>query len=151
MIDALVGTTGPWFLAAITLEFLAVAAEQMGAAWKPPGEEKRGEGFGGFALLVVTTLTPAMLLVHGFFLTVDGAQATRVAALGLVIGAVLVGAIGGRSLGAGWQGGARTARGLTLPLGLAAFALAIYVTHPSLGALVDLASGRAIQLPVRPI
>ncbi|MEQ1617517.1 MAG: hypothetical protein ABL883_04130 [Terricaulis sp.] len=155
-VTALIQAVGTWFLVAVALEFTACYSEQMAAAWKPlEGEEKRGEGFGAFALMVVTTLTPAMLFVHAFFTTASNFDAllwsqVRIWALALIVAAILVGAIAGRLLGSAWQGGARIARVLALPLGLAAFVFTIYATRPALEALVDALSGEVIALPVRP-
>ncbi len=155
-IAALIQALGIWFMVAVALEFAACYSEQMAAAYKPPeGEEKRGEGFGAFALMVVTTLTPAMLFVHAFFTTAGSGDAMqwsqiRIWALALIVAAILVGAIAGRLVGTAWQGAARVMRVLALPLGLAAFAFAIYATRPALEALIAVLSGEVIVLPVRP-
>lgn len=155
-IAELIQAAGIWFLVAVALEFAACYSEQMAAAYKPPeGEEKRGEGFGAFALMVVTTLTPAMLFVHAFFTTAGPGDVVqwsqiRVWALALIVAAILGGAIAGRLLGTAWQGGARVMRLVALPLGLFAFGFTIYATRPALEALVDVLSGGVIALPVRP-
>ncbi len=154
-VAALVQAVGVWFLVAVALEFAACYSEQMAAAYKPPeAEEKRGEGFGAFALMVVTTLTPAMLFVHAFFTTAGSVDAmqwsqVRIWALTSIVAAILVGAIAGRLVGSAWQGGARIARTLALPLGLAAFIFTIYATRPAMEALIEVFSGKMIFLPIR--
>ncbi len=149
MIVTFIQIVGLWFLAAIALELFAVYAEQAGAARK--AEERGQSGFGAFALMILTTLTPALLFLHAFFLTHGAPSMIRVAAIGLVTASVIFGAIVGRLVGMGWEDGARVMRTLALPLGLAAFVLAIYVTRPSLIALADLFNGEIITLPVTPI
>ncbi|MFT3726762.1 MAG: hypothetical protein QM759_02930 [Terricaulis sp.] len=148
---AMMATVGFWFLLAVGLEFASVYAEQAGAVHKPEGEAAKREGFGGFALALTTTLTPAFLFLHGFFLTAASALPVRIAALGAVVAAVLLGAIIGRLVGMGWKSGAGVMRALALPLGLIAFVIAIYACRPSLEALIDLFQGRAILLPVLPV
>jgi hypothetical protein len=153
IIVALIQTVGLWFLIAVALEFVASYSEQMGAAYKPPEEEKRGEGFGEFALMLVTTLTPGLLFVHAFLATAgEGLMqwgAVRLWAIGLIVAAMLVGAIAGRLVGGAWPGAARVMRTLALPLGLVAFVFALYATWPSLLTLIALLSGDGIVLPVR--
>lgn len=151
LIAATTETVGLWFLVAVALQFAAVYAEQAGVAHKPDGQVEKREGFGGFALALTTTLTPAFLFLHGFFLTADSALAVRVTVLSAVIAAVLLGAIIGRLVGMGWKGGAGVMRTLALPLGLAAMVVAIYACRPSLEALIDLFQGHVSQLPVRPV
>lgn len=151
VIVAMIATVGFWFLLAVALEFASVYAEQAGAAHKDDGEEGKREGFGAFALALTTTLTPAFLFLHGFFLTAGSALPVRVAALSAVVASVLFGAIIGRLVGLGWKGGAGVMRALALPLGLVAFVVAIYACRPSLEALLDLFQGHAIVLPVLPV
>jgi len=149
---AMMATVGFWYLLAVALEFASIYAEQAGAAYKPAeGEEPKRESLGAFALAVTTTVTPAFLFLHGFFLTAASEPSVRIAALAAVVAAVLFGAIVGRLVGMSWKGGASVMRSFALPLGLIAFVVTIYACQPSLIALIDLLQGHVIQLPVKPV
>jgi len=129
---------GPLFVTAVAALALGVFVEQAGAALRFTPDEKPPEGLGAFALMVVTALSPGLLLVHAFIVTMSAPDGARAAAMGLVIAAVIVGAIAGRLAGGAWQSGARFMRAAALPVNVVALLLAVYTSRPSLAALYDL-------------
>lgn len=137
MIEIVGEIAGPLFLAAVGLEFLAVFAEQGGSA-RRAGEERPRAGFGAMMLMILALLTPGLLFVHAFITTVGIEEEVRYWAIGGVIAAVVLGAILGMAAGLfGGEGVSRLSRALALPLGLAAFGLAIFVARPSINLLID--------------
>jgi hypothetical protein len=68
MLSSLIQVMGPWFLAAIALEAVAVFAEQWGAV-RSPDEEVRKHGALALLALVLSLLTPGLLLAHGYITT----------------------------------------------------------------------------------
>jgi hypothetical protein len=138
MLDILAQATGILFLFAVAAEFIAVFFEQAGAARKRDEEAKSG-GLPALALMVVTTLTPALLLLHGYLSTMAPHwRAALPAAVAAPILAVIVGAILGRIVGTASQAAARILHGVALPAAVAAFVLTIYAAWPSVGALIEL-------------
>jgi hypothetical protein len=135
MFADLIKIVGVWFLIACVAEALAVFVEQAGAARSPDDETKRGSGV---ALLsfVASLLTPGLLLAHGFLATHGAEQSLRVLAMGAPIAAVLLGALVGAIAGALLRAAAPAMRTLALPLDLAALAVAIYATLPSIRILL---------------
>lgn len=129
---------GTFFLIATGAQALGVYVEQAGAAVRFARDQKPPESLGSFALMVVTTMSPALLLLHAYFMTVPAPGQPRVLAISLVIASVIVGAIVGRLVGMAWQSGARFMRGAALPINIAALVLAIYATRPTLTGLYDL-------------
>lgn len=141
------GSVGAWFGVALALEFAAVGAEQMGAARKSEEGNERRAGFGAFALMLTTTLAPALLIAHALLATLDAPAAVRVAAVAAVICAVLVGAVAGRLAGAGSHAAGRAGGWLALPLGLAALLAAAYAAQPSYDVLAAILAGEAVMRP----
>lgn len=135
MLGTLIQTVGIWFLVAVALEALAVFVEQWGAARSPDDEAPKHNALALLAL-VLTLITPGLLLAHGFLRTEGGDQTIRVLAIGAPIAAILVGALLGAIVGSAARGLAPTMRKLALPLDLIAFAVTIYATLASIQALI---------------
>ena len=136
MLETLIQTVGLWFFVAVAMEALAVFVEQAGASRSPDDD---GPKHGGLALLalVLTIVTPGLLLAHGFLATEGADQTLRVLAMSAPVAAVLVGALFGAIFGAAAKGAAPIMRKLALPLDLAAFAVTIYATLASIQMLLN--------------
>ncbi len=146
----LIVTAGLWYFAACLLQFVAVFVEQAGAA-RSPEEEGERRTAAGLMLTLASLLTPGLLLLHGFFLTVGADAAVRVGILAAPIAALLLGALLGAMLGAAARGVAPAMRKAVLPLGLMALAITLYATSPSLVALANSLRDGMLELPVRPV
>lgn len=139
--------TGLWFLIACAVEALAVIVEQWGAA-RSPDEDAPKHGAAALLTLTLSLLTPGLLLAHGFLATQAADQTLRIIATGAPVAAVLGGALVGAVIGAVARRAAPSMRKLALPLDLAAFAVAVYATLPSIRVLLGAASnGGAILTP----
>lgn len=144
MLEALIQMVGPMFLAAVALEMVSVLAEQWGAARSPDEEAPKNNALALLAL-VLTILTPGLLLAHGYISTHGRDQTLLVVAVGLPIAAVLIGALLGAIVGAAVRGAAPLMRKLALPLDVAAFAVTIYATVGTMQVLIQAAqNGGAI-------
>ncbi|MCX7358904.1 MAG: hypothetical protein NT015_12290 [Alphaproteobacteria bacterium] len=146
MLEALIQIVGPMFLLAIALEMISVMVEQWGAARSPDEEAPKHNALALLAL-VLTILTPGLLLAHGYVLTHGRDQTLLVIALGLPIAAVLIGALLGAILGAALNGAAPVMRKLALPLDIAAFGVTIYATLATIQALVQAAQNGGVVAP----
>lgn len=147
MFESLIGIVGIWFFAAVAAEALAVFVEQAGAA-RSPEEEGPKNGATALLALVLTLLTPGLLLAHGFLATHEQDQTLRVIAMGAPIAAVLLGSLLGAIFGALARPAAPAMRALALPLDLAAFAVTVYATLPSIRLLLEAAqTGGVIATP----
>jgi hypothetical protein len=150
MPEQLIETAGIWFFAACIAAFAAVFVEQAGAA-RSPEEDGETKSAAKLMLMLASVLTPGLLLVHGFFLTAATDTMLRVWLMGVPIAAVLLGSLLGAIMGAAARGAAPFMRKLALPLGLAALALTLFATTPSIVALVNGLQDGVLELPVRPI
>jgi hypothetical protein len=140
-----------WFFAAAAAEFLAAVAEQAGAARSPEEERPRG-GFGAFAAAVATLLTPGLLLLHGFLLTLGGDQGVRVWLMAAPMAAMIGGALVGAILGALARPLAPAMRTAGMWLAVVALALAVYATTPSIALIADAAQhGWVISHAAEPV
>jgi hypothetical protein len=150
MPEQLIATAGLWFFAACAAAFASVFVEQAGAARSP---EEDGERKGAAALMqmLASLLTPGLLLLHGFFLTAAVDTLLRVGVMAAPVAAVMFGSILGAILGAIARDAAPVMRKLALPLGLAALALTLFATSPSIVALVNGLQDGILELPVRPL
>jgi arginine exporter protein ArgO len=138
MLEALIQIVGPIFLVAIALEAVSVLAEQWGAARSPDEDAPKHNALALLALLL-TILTPGLLLAHGYVATHAQDQSLLVIAVGLPVAAVLVGALLGAILGAAVKGAAPLMRKLALPLDIIAFAVTIYATLATIQVLIQAA------------
>jgi hypothetical protein len=143
MLSSLIQVMGPWFLAAIALEAVAVFAEQWGAV-RSPDEEVRKHGALALLALVLSLLTPGLLLAHGYITTRTQEQTLLVLAVGLPLAAVLVGALLGAIMGAAAKDAAPLMRKLALPLDILAFAVTIYATLATIQVLIQAAQNGGI-------
>ncbi len=146
MLEALIQIVGPMFLAAVALETVSVLAEQWGAARSPDEEASKHSALALLALLL-TILTPGLLLTHGYVATHAQDQTLGVIAIGLPIAAVLVGALMGAILGAVAKGAAPLMRKLALPLDIAAFAVTLYATLSTIQLLIQAAQNGGVVTP----
>lgn len=146
MLEALIQIVGPMFLVAVALEAVSVLAEQWGAARSPDEEAPKHNALALLALLL-TILTPGLLLAHGYVATHAQDQTLLVIAVGLPVGAVLVGALLGAILGAAVSGAAPLMRKLALPLDIAAFAVTIYATLATIHTLIQAAQSGGLVTP----
>jgi hypothetical protein len=146
----LIATAGIWFFAACAAAFASVFVEQAGAA-RSPEEDGEAKSAAKLMLTLASLLTPGLLLVHAFFLTAADDTLLRVWLMGAPIAAVLVGSLFGAILGSVARGVAPAMRKLALPLGLAALALTLFATSPSIVALVNGLQDGVLELPVRPV
>ena len=146
MLEALIQIVGPMFLVAVALEMVSVVVEQWGAARSPDEEAPKHNALALLALLL-TILTPGLLLAHGYVATHAQDQTLLVIAVGLPVAAVLVGALLGAILGAAVEGAAPLMRRLALPLDLAAFAVTIYATLATIQVLIQAAQNGGVIEP----
>lgn len=143
MLGALIQAVGLWFLVAVTLEALAVFTEQWGAA-RSPDEEAPKHGALALLALLLTIVTPGLLLAHGFISTRGMEQSLFVIAVGAPIVAVLAGSLFGAIMGAIAKGAAPLMRQLALPLDILAFGVAIYATLASIRVLIEAAQNGGV-------
>jgi hypothetical protein len=143
-----IAIAGVWFFIACAAAFAAVFVEQAGAA-RSPEEDGAHKPAASLMLMLASLLTPGLLLLHGFFLTASVDAMLRIWVMAAPIAAVLVGSILGAVFGALARGAAPTMRRLALPLGLAALALTLYATSPSIVALANGLEDGILELPVR--
>jgi hypothetical protein len=136
MLGTLIQIVGPWFLLAVALEALAVLVEQWGSA-RSPDEEPRKHNALALLALVLTILTPGLLIAHGVIATRGADQSLMVLAIGAPIAAVLLGALAGAIVGAAARGAAPLMRKLALPLDLLAFAVTIFAVLTSIQAMIQ--------------
>ncbi len=136
MLDLLIQTVGPMFFVAVALETVSVLAEQWGAARSPDEDTPKHNALALLAL-VLTILTPGLLLAHGYVSSHAQDQTLVVIAVGSPIAAVLVGALLGAILGAAVKGAAPLMRKLALPLDIAAFAVTIYAALATIQTLIQ--------------
>lgn len=146
MLEALIQIVGPMFLAAVALETVAVLAEQWGAA-RSPDEEAPKHNVLALLALVLTILTPGLLLAHAYVSTHGQDQTLLVIAVGLPLAAVIVGALLGAILGAAVKGAAPLMRKLALPLDIAAFAVTVYATLTTVQVLIQAAQNGGVVAP----
>jgi hypothetical protein len=147
MLGTLIETVGLWFFVAVAAEALAVFVEQAGAA-RSPDDDAPKHGASALLALILSLLTPGLLLAHGFLATHGQDQTLRILAMAAPVAAVLVGALVGAIFGAIAKGATSTMRTLALPLDLAAFAVAIFATLPSIRVLIEAAqNGGVIVAP----
>jgi hypothetical protein len=151
MPEPLIATAGIWFFAACAAAFASVFVEQAGAARSPEDEGERKGGAVALMLMLVSLLTPGLLLLHGFFLTAAVDTLLRIWIMAAPVSAILLGSIFGAILGAVARGTAPAMRKLALPFGLAALALTLFATSPSIVALVNGLQDGVLELPVRPV
>lgn len=133
MLGQLIASVGLWFLVAVALETAAVFVEQWGASRSPDDDGPKRSGLALLAL-VLTILTPGLLLLHAFVAT-EQTQDVRLIAMSAPVAAILVGALLGAIVGAAARGLAPTMRKLALPLDILAFAVTIFATLASLQAI----------------
>jgi hypothetical protein len=150
MPEQLIATAGIWYFAACAAAFAAVFVEQAGAA-RSPEEDGETRSAAKLMLMLASLLTPGLLLVHAFFLTAATDALLRVWLMGAPIAAVLLGSLLGAIMGAMALGAAPFMRKLALPLGLAALALTLFATSPSIVALVNGLQDGVLELPVHPV
>lgn len=147
MFASVIQTAGLWFLVAVALEAIAVFVGQAGAA-RSPDEEAPPRKAGALLALVLSTVTPGLLLTHAFLTTHGGDPMLGIWAMGAPIAAVLGGALLGAILGAATRSAAPTMRKLALPLDLIAFAVTIFAALPSIQTLIAAAqNGGVIGVP----
>jgi hypothetical protein len=151
MPEQLIAIAGLWFFVACIAAFTSVFVEQAGAARAPDEEGERKHGAIALMLMLISLLTPGLLLLHGFFLTAAVDTLLRIWIMAAPIAAILVGSILGAVLGAVARNTAPVMRKLALPLGLAALALTLFATSPSIVALVNGLQDGVLELPVRPV
>jgi len=145
MFAQLIDAAGVLFLVAVAVEFVAVFAEQAGAARSP--DEDAPKRSGGNALLAVSALlTPGLLLAHGFLVTHGADTTLRIWAMGAPVAAMIGGALVGGVFGAVARGAAPLMRRIALPLGLAALAVTLAATWPSIRILIDAAQNGGVIL-----
>ncbi len=138
MLETLIETVGLWFFMAVALEAAAVFVEQWGAARSPDDDAPKHSALALLALLL-TILTPGLLLVHAFMETDGADQTIHAVAMGAPILAVLVGALLGAIAGATARGAAPLMRKLALPLDVVASGAAIFATLTTLQTLIGAA------------
>jgi hypothetical protein len=138
MFATLIQVLSLWFWIACALEALAVFVEQAGAV-RSPEEEAPPRRASALIALLLSLITPGLLLAHGFIATQDQDQTLRLLATAAPIAAVLVGALLGAVVGAIAIGAAPALRTLALPLDLLAFATAIYAALPTIRVLIEAA------------
>ncbi|MGD9980609.1 MAG: hypothetical protein AB7H66_02530 [Hyphomonadaceae bacterium] len=143
MFATLIQTAGLWFLIACAVEAVAVFAEQAGAARSPEDDAPRN-GAVALVAFLLTLITPGLLLAHGFLSTRGHDETLRVMAIGAPIAAVLAGALLGAIFGAAAKAAAPAMRKLALPLDLAALALTVYATLPSIRILIEAAQNGGV-------
>lgn len=145
MFTDLMEAVGVLFLAAVALEFVAVFAEQAGAARSPDDEPvKRGPAAALLALSAL--LTPGLLLAHGFLSTHDSDSGLRIWAMGAPVAAMIGGALIGAAAGAVAPAAAPFMRRASLVLGLTALAVTIGATWPSIQVLIEAAQNGGVIL-----
>jgi hypothetical protein len=150
MPEQLIATAGIWYFVACAAAFAAVFVEQAGAA-RSPDEDSERKGAAALVLMLASLFTPGLLLMHGFFLTAAVDTLLRIWIMAAAVAAILLGSILGAIFGAVARGAAPTMRKLALPLGLAALALTLFATSPSIVALVNGLQDGVLELPVHPV
>jgi hypothetical protein len=151
MPEQLIAIAGLWYFAACVAAFASVFVEQSGAARSPDEEGERKHGAVALALMLVSLLTPGLLLLHGFFLTAAVDSLLRIWVMAAPVAAILLGSIFGAIFGSIARGAVPTMRKLALPLGLAALALTLFATMPSIVAFANGLQDGILELPVRPV
>lgn len=147
MLETLIQTVGLSFLVAVALEAAAVFIEQWGSARSPDEEPPRHNALALLALML-TLLTPGLLLAHGFLAAHDADQTIRVLAMIAPVAAILLGALLGAIVGAAARGAAPLMRRLALPLDLVAFLVTVFAALSSIQLLIAAAqNGGAIATP----
>jgi hypothetical protein len=146
----LIATAGVWYFAACAIAFGSVFVEQAGAARSPEDDGER-KGAAALMLMLASLLTPGLLLLHGFFLTAAVDSLLRIWIMAAPVAAIVLGSMFGAILGAVARNAVPAMRKLALPLGLAALALTLFATSPSIVALVNGLQDGVLELPVRPI
>lgn len=131
MFEALISTSGAWFLVAVGATFLAALVDQAGAP-RSPTEEPLRPGLGMLLLALGSLLTPGMLLVHAHLTSLGAAPPTRVVLLALPIGAVILGAIIGGLLGMATRPARIIMRMASVVFSLGALIVTVFATLPSL-------------------
>lgn len=143
MLGTLIQIVGPWFFLAVAIEALAVLVEQWGAV-RSPEEEPRKHNALALLALILTILTPGLLIAHGVITTRGADESFMMLAIGAPIVAVLLGALLGAIAGASVRGAAPLMRKLALPLDLVAFVVAIFAVLSTIQGLIQsLQSGGA--------
>lgn len=150
MLEELIAIAGIWYFAACAVAFVSVFVEQAGAA-RSPEEDGERKGAASLMLMSASLLTPGLLLLHGFFLTAAVETLLRISIMATPVAAILLGSILGAIFGAVARGAAPAMRKLALTLGLAALALTLFATLPSLVALANGLQDGLLELPVRPV
>lgn len=148
MPEQLIATAGAWYISACAALFVMALVEQAGAPRSPEQDEHRKNALAK-ALLLTSLLTPALLLLQGYFVTAGAESTQRAAIMGAPIAAMLLGSLLGAFLGALLGHAASAMRKLAWPLALIALALALYAVHPSIVALVKALQSGVLDLPVR--
>ncbi|MBL8545169.1 MAG: hypothetical protein JNL81_01825 [Hyphomonadaceae bacterium] len=143
MLEALIQIVGPWFLVAVAFDAASVLVEQWGAV-RSPDEDRPKHGALALLALVLTLLTPGLLLAHGYITARSHDQTLLVIAVGLPVAAVLGGALIGAILGAAVAGAAPLMRNLALPLDVVAFAVTIFATLASIQTLIQAAQNGGV-------
>jgi hypothetical protein len=140
----ILSVTGPLFQAAVALEAFALLADTAGNQRGGEGEEHPlRPPINSLLLGAASLITPGVLMIYAWFALIGHGFQTRVSAVAIIIAAMIVGSILG--WGIGRMGPARLFRLASVPLGLAACALALYVAMPKLAEIVDaLREGRAV-------
>lgn len=144
MLAALIQVVGPWFILAVAFEALAVFVEQWGAA-RSPDEETRRHGALGLLALVLTIVTPGLLLAHGYVTTREAGEALVALVVGAPVAAVLLGSLLGAIVGAVVPAAAPFMRRIALPFDLLAFVLAGFAALPTIQILLQ--GGNPIAAP----
>lgn len=143
MLETLIQSVGVWFLVAVALEAAAVFAEQWGSARSPDEEASKNNALALLAL-VLTLLTPGLLLLHGYVATHDVDQTIQIIAMGAPIAAILLGALIGAIVGAAARGAAPTMRKLALPLDIVAFLVTVFAALSSIQTVIDAAQSGGV-------
>jgi hypothetical protein len=143
MFATLIQSVGVWFLIACAIEALAVFVEQAGAVRSPEEDEPRTRASALIALLL-SLITPGLLLAHGFLVTQAQDQTSRVLAMAVPIVAVLAGALLGAIAGAMARAAAPVMRTVAMPFDLMAFGAAIYATLPTIRVLIEAAQNNGV-------
>jgi hypothetical protein len=149
MLEELIASAGVWYFAACAGVFAATFVEKAGAPRSPEEDHDRKRTI-VLLHIFAPLLTYSLLLVHAWFLT-TAMDSPRLLLVTAITAAVLLGSMLGAIFGAVARNAAPTMRKLALPLSLAALALTLFATWPSIVALVNGLQDGVLELPVRPI
>src|SRR5262245_31513396 len=130
MIESLIALAGAIFFAALAAEALAAFVSQAGAARSP--EEEGPRSLAGRAHVIVGLLSPAVLIAHAWFVTMDQDESARGLLMAAPIAATVLGALFGSIFGAIAGGAAGAMRKAALIFALISLGLALFAAYPSI-------------------